>query len=139
MQYKLSKSEWKNIGHKMGWLKKADFGTYGLGEEGDFGTPSPSGGPVPSESKPVKKPSQALEEAERWAGKISSYWGDDDDSGFSYSIDPALEALEKAAEEGDASHPIFAMCLKKMENHVKDFWPKQKDRYYKLKSMSEGK
>jgi ribosomal protein S27E len=45
MEYKLSKSDWENIGQKMGWLKVADSGTYGLGETGDFGIPSPSGGP----------------------------------------------------------------------------------------------
>ena len=51
MRMKLSKSDWENIGKKAGWLKKADLGTYGLGEEGDFGTPSPSGGPMPSEKE----------------------------------------------------------------------------------------
>jgi hypothetical protein len=35
MQYKLSKSDWKQIGKKMGWLKTADFGM-----------PSPMSGPV---------------------------------------------------------------------------------------------
>lgn len=137
MKIKLSQSDWKRIGIKMGWLKTADYGTYGLGEEGDFGTPMSSGGPMSSESKPVKKPSQALKEAEMWCSSMSSSMEDQDDTGFSESIDPALAALEQAANDGEAGNPVFMRCLDKMADHVSYFKPHQREKYNALKSMTK--
>lgn len=157
MQYKLSKSDWEEIGHKMGWLKKADFGTYGLGEEGDFGTPSPSGGPVPSENenpainqsikdkmkKPVEKESPALEEARNMVYDIM---GDFEEPG---SIDrketvrlmeSAFEALERAAGEGVAKTVRFQECLNDLGKAIRDhhYTPELQKKYYKLKAIADG-
>lgn len=156
MQYKLSKSDWKEIGQKMGWLKKADFGTYGLGEEGDFGTPSPSGGPMPSENenpainqsikdkmkKPVEKKSPALEEACNMVYEIMSDFeeGSIDQKEAGRFIESAFEALERAAGEGVAKTVKFQECLNDLGKIIRDdyYTPELEKKYYKLKAIADG-
>lgn len=136
MKIKLSKSDWEGIGAKMGWLKHASGapGTYGGGAPWSAGSM-----PVDDDSgRPTEtKSSGSLKEAEMWCSSMSSSMEDQDDTGFSESIDPALAALEQAAKDGEAGNPVFMRCLDKMADHVSYFKHHQREKYNALKSMTK--
>jgi len=136
MKIKLSKSDWESIGQKMGWLKHASgaSGAYGGGGPSSAGSMLADDG---AEKPADTRNSGSLKEAEMWCSSMSSNMKDQDDTGFSESIDPALAALEQAAKDGEAGNPAFMRCLSNMADYVSYFKTYQREKYNELKSMTK--
>lgn len=96
MQYKLSKSDWKEIGQKMGWLKAAQQDpehTYNMGDGhqyGDWEETDTEGGPI-EVSYSLMTTEGVLESKGRFTVESSSDMGIDEES-YMLNIDSFIES-----------------------------------------------